>query len=271
MTGLSSAELSPANCDAFLLSAGFGKRLKALTTATPKPLVLLHGRPLIDWNLELLSRSGFRRVFVNLHYLGEQIADFLGDGSRWGVEILYSREPILLDTGGGIKNIEHRLQSEALVTINSDVLLGRDFDYQKLLNAHRAAGPDCIATLTVRVDTQAERFGALRVDEAGRVIRFLDESLPTDDGGSQSGLGKESSAGTVVMYAGVQVLSRAAFDFMPPAGSVFSITKDTYRMVIRQGGLLSTYLFEGYWSDVGTPERLESASKDFIPQGDSGG
>ena len=254
--------LAPANCDVLLLSAGFGKRMKTLTASMPKPMLKVQERPLIDWNLELLARAGFKRAVINLHYLGGRIEEFVQNGARWGIAVEYSREPVLLDTGGGIKNVEHRLRSQSLVTVNSDALLGRDFNYQALLDAHAAAGPDCMATLAVREDPGADRYGLLQIDPAGRIVSFLDADVP----GLQAGVAASGKT-TAVMYAGVQVVSRKAFAEMPPAGSIFSITKDTYRTIIRKGGLLASYKFDGYWSDVGTPERLEAASKEFAAAG----
>jgi len=244
--------LKPADCDVMLLSAGRGTRMRTLTSTCPKPMLCVQGRPLIDWNLELLSQAGFKRVIINLHYLGDRIEEFVLDGRKWGLAVEYSRELVLLDTGGGIKNIERRLRSQWLVTVNSDVLLGRDFRYQLLLDEHSGAGPSCLATLTVREVPDAERFGLLRIDPSGRIISFLDARAP---GGGGEGRG--------VMYAGVQIISRKIFEEMPPAGSIFSLTKDSYRTIVQKGGLLAAYKFDGYWSDVGTPERLEAASKEF--------
>ena len=86
-----------------LLAAGRGERMRPLTDETPKPLLEVGGQPLIVWHLQRLARAGFADVVINLSWLGEQIAAALGDGSRFGLRIAYSREPWpALETGGGI-------------------------------------------------------------------------------------------------------------------------------------------------------------------------
>ena len=122
--------------DVLLLAAGFGKRLEPLTVNTPKPLLEVGDKPLIAWNLELIARSGFSRVFINLHHLGERISEFVGDGSHWGLSVEYSKEDPILETGGAIKNIEHKLREPYLITLNSDILLGPDFSLARILEAH---------------------------------------------------------------------------------------------------------------------------------------
>ena len=88
---------------AMLLAAGFGTRLRPLTESVPKPLLPLGPYPLLVWNLLLLRRHGIGDVMINLHYRGEQIRQALGDGSPWRMRLVYSHEPVLRGTGGGIK------------------------------------------------------------------------------------------------------------------------------------------------------------------------
>ncbi|MDW7655053.1 MAG: sugar phosphate nucleotidyltransferase, partial [Nitrospiraceae bacterium] len=87
---------------AMILAAGLGTRLRPLTDTTPKPLLPVAGTPLIVWNLLLLKRHGFQDVIINLHHLGSMIEQALGDGSRYGLQIVYSYEPVILGTGGGL-------------------------------------------------------------------------------------------------------------------------------------------------------------------------
>ncbi|HWC50736.1 MAG TPA: sugar phosphate nucleotidyltransferase, partial [Nitrospira sp.] len=88
---------------AMILAAGLGTRLRPLTNAIPKPLLPIAGTPLIVWNLLLLKRHGFQDVIINLHHLGPMIEQALGNGSKYGMRIYYSHEPVILGTGGGIK------------------------------------------------------------------------------------------------------------------------------------------------------------------------
>lgn len=238
-------------CDVFLLAAGLGTRLRPLTDDRPKPMVDLLGKPIIDWNLELLSRAGFRRVIINLFYKGEQIREHVGDGARWGLDVLYSEETVLLDTGGGIKNIEHLVSSEHLLTFNSDTVLGPDFDLAGLVGSHRDDPERPLATMVVRDDPQIEQYGSIWVDAAGRVVELTGSIVPG------------SSPSKRVMFAGVQVLRREIFELMPGRGAVFSITRDTLAQALRDGRFVRAFPYAGYWNDLGTPERLAAASKDL--------
>ncbi|MCB0358643.1 MAG: nucleotidyltransferase family protein [Bdellovibrionales bacterium] len=239
----------PIAADVLLLAAGFGTRLGKLTAEIPKPLVQVAGRALVDRNLELLGRAGFRRVILNLHYRAEQIQNFVGDGSAWGLCVEYSHEPVLLDTGGAIKQIQSRLKFDNLFTVNSDIILGSDFSFRKLLAHHRSQEPSAAATLVLREDPEAEAFGAVGVDAAGRICRFLGTTYV------------DHPVRATLMYTGVQVLSTSLLDQMPPAGSIFSITKDTYPSALAAGAVLSSIRYQGLWNDVGTPERLAEAEQ----------
>ena len=91
---------------AMILATSLGTRLRPLTNTIPKPLLPVAGTPLIVWNLLLLKRHGFHDVIINLHHLGPMIEQTLGNGSKYGVRIYYSHEPVILGTGGGIKQAE---------------------------------------------------------------------------------------------------------------------------------------------------------------------
>lgn len=235
--------------DVLLLAAGYGKRLRPLTETIPKPLIEAGGSTLIEHNMRLLARSGFKRVIINLHYLGDLIREFIGDGSRWNLEVEYSVEPVLLDTGGAIKNIEHRMATAHLLTINSDTVFADDFSLGPLLAEHLQSEESPVATMLLREDPEAEAYGSLGVDAGGRVVDFLGQHYgPTP-------------AAQTLMFAGVQVLSKRLIEALPPAGSIFSITRDVLPGVLARGDLVKSVRYDGYWSDVGTPGRLEEVRK----------
>ena len=106
---------------AFLLAGGKGERLQPLTHSIPKPRVLIHGKPLIQRNIETLRESGSKDIIINLFYLGNKIEEFLGDGSKLGVEIRYSREESLLGTGGAIVNALDLIGNEPFLLMSSDI------------------------------------------------------------------------------------------------------------------------------------------------------
>ena len=119
---------------AILLAAGRGERLRPLTDAIPKPLCHVQGLPLIEHHLVRLSQAGFRQIIINHAYLGDQIRQYLGNGSRWGLTILYSPEPPgALETGGGIYNALHRFGiNEPFITVNADIFTNYSFAELKI-------------------------------------------------------------------------------------------------------------------------------------------
>ena len=107
---------------AMILAAGLGTRRGELTATIPKPLIKIQQHYLIEFPLTLLKKAGIREVIINTHYLAGQMEQTLGDGSKYGLHIIYSREETILGTGGGVKKAEELIGSEAFVLINADIL-----------------------------------------------------------------------------------------------------------------------------------------------------
>ena len=150
---------------AMVLAAGQGTRLHPLTERTPKALVAVSGRPMIEYSLLLLKRFDIRDIIINLHHLGSQIESYLGDGTKWGLHITYSQEPELLDTGGGLLKAKRFLDDGTFIVINTDVLI--DLSLSELIAFHnqkRAA-----ATLVLRPDPLADQYGSMEIDSDGRI------------------------------------------------------------------------------------------------------
>lgn len=237
--------------DILLLSAGFGRRLRPLTDTLPKALVRVAGKTLIERHLEQLAAQGAQRVVINLHHLGDQIRQFAGDGSRWGVAIAYSPEPVILDTGGAIKKIEAQLKGRALLTINADVILDDRFQYAGLIADHLSSANDPpLATMLLRKDPEQQRYGEIGINNEGVVVQFLDVHAPADGSVASSDL---------FMFCGIQVLAPAVFPYLPEAEVPCSITRDVLKPLVAGGFRLKGVPFDGLWFDVGTPERLKAA------------
>lgn len=108
---------------AMILAAGRGERMGALTDTTPKPLLKVAGKALIEHCIENLAQAGFKELVINLSHLGQQIKDFCGDGSRWNLRIAYSDEgPIALETAGGISHALPLLGDQPFLVINADII-----------------------------------------------------------------------------------------------------------------------------------------------------
>jgi NDP-sugar pyrophosphorylase family protein len=229
---------------AMILAAGFGTRLRPLTDRLPKALLPVAGIPLIEWNLRLLRRHGISDVVINLHHLGTRIEQHLGDGTRFGLRLSYSREPIILGTGGGIKQVEPFFGGEPFLVLNGDTLLEVDLD--ALVRFHRERG--ALATMVVRADPDPDRWGAVEVDEGQGVVRIggrgRKEPIPAE---------KRMFAGVHVMHPGLLV--------SVPCGRESSII-DAYVRELENGAVIAAFEMTGYWSDVGTPERYAQAQRD---------
>jgi len=114
----------------FLLAAGLGRRLLPHTANKPKCLIDIGGKPLLSWHLEKLKSFGIDNLIINLFHKGEQIENFLGDGSKWGINIEYVYEKELLGTGGGIGNALSSIGSQPFIVMSGDVWT--DFDFSNL-------------------------------------------------------------------------------------------------------------------------------------------
>ena len=153
---------------AMVLAAGLGTRLRPLTASLPKPLLPLGPHPLLVWNLLLLRQYGIKDVMINLHHLGERIRQALGDGSQWHMRIVYSHEPVLLGTGGGIKRVEEFFQDGPFLVLNGDTVA--TLDLSQLVAHHHSEG--ALATMVLRDDPEVERWGVVETDHHDRVLRI---------------------------------------------------------------------------------------------------
>lgn len=228
---------------AIVFAAGYGERLRPMTDKLPKALIPVAGRAMIEYPLLLLKYYGIREIVINLHHLGEKIETYLGGGKRLGLKITYSKETELLDTGGGLLRARPFLGDDTFVVINSDVLI--DLHLPDLLHHHRQHG--AIATLVLRQDPDAERYGSIEASVDFKIQRFLGFAAPHEI---------SSHPLTKFMFTGVQVLEPKVFDCMGPE-SVFSITKVTYPRMLTKGESLYGFPFEGHWQDLGTVERIK--------------
>ncbi len=229
---------------AMILAAGLGTRLRPLTNTIPKALLPIAGTPLIVWNLLLLKRHGFQDVVINLHYLGPLIEQALGDGSRYGLRIIYSREPVILGTGGGLKQAESHFFGESVLVLNADTLV--EFDLGALCAFHEQR--KAVATLVLRKDPGAARWGLVEMDLDNRIVRIIGRGC-ADQVPTQSR-----------MFAGIHVFNPRLLRDVPKA--VASTIIDPYVAAIERGETVLGYDCEGYWSDIGTPERYAQAEQD---------
>ena len=207
---------------ALILAAGRGERMRPLTDATPKPLLEIGGKRLIEWHLEKLARAGVREVVINTSHLAEQFPAALGDGSRWGLRLDYSYEgPEPLETGGGMLRALPLLGVDPFIAVNGDIWT--DFDFSTL--PQDPSGPAHL----VLVDNPAHH--------------------PQGDFDLENGVVLDQPRLT---FAGIGV-------YRPELLAGHKPGKFPLAPVLRaatRNGRVSGEHYLGRWSDVGTPQRL---------------
>jgi MurNAc alpha-1-phosphate uridylyltransferase len=214
---------------AMILAAGRGERMRPLTDHTPKPLLLVGGKPLIVWHIERLAKAGFKEIVINHAHLGSQIESMLKDGSLWGVSIQYSPEASALETAGGIANALPLIGSDPFLVVNGDVFTEIDFA-SLVLNA------DDLAHL-VMVDNPPQHPQG--------DFALIGDRLMVD------GISK-------LTFSGVGVYHPNLFVSVKPgeAAKLAPLLKDAMNK-----GLVTGQYHQGLWHDIGTPERLNALDK----------
>ena len=223
---------------AVILAGGLGRRLRPLTSDRPKPMVEVAGKPIVEWQIMWLKKYGIRTFIVLTGYLKEKIIDYLGSGSRLGVNITYVVEDVPLGTGGAIKNAEGILKKiDRFIVINGDIIT--NIDVNILLNSLTDRYLASIALVPLK-----SPYGIVKVDEEGNVRSFLEKPLIKD----------------YLINAGVYVMRPGILDYLPVKGDIEKTTFPT----LASKGLLKGVVFENvYWRSIDTLKDLEEVSKDI--------
>ena len=216
-----------------ILAAGRGERMGNLTRDLPKPLIRAKGKPLIEWHLEKLSNSGFKDIVINVSYLPEMIKDFVGDGSRWQLNVTYSEENPILETAGGIKNALSLLGKEPFAVINSDIFSNFNYAKLKLISLNNSSDGHLVLVKNPE-HNQTGDFGLLENDCLALNVNAL------------------------YTFSGIAVYHPRFFDVMETGVKMqlLPLLKSSI-----SNSLIKGELFEGIWSDIGTLERLEAINK----------
>ena len=230
---------------AVIMAGGEGTRLRPLTSNCPKPMLPLANRPMMEHIITLLKRHGVDEVVVTVAFLANQIRNYFGDGSEFGVKMVYATEDQPLGTAGSVRNAMDVL-TERFLVISGDVLT--DIDLGKILAEHDEK--QALATIgLVSVDNPLE-FGIVITREDGSIERFLEK--PT--------WGQVFSD---TINTGIFVLEPEIFDFIPPDRPV-DFSSEVFPAILEAGKPLFGSVAEGYWEDVGTLEAYVSAHKDVM-------
>ncbi len=233
--------------EAIVLVGGQGTRLRPLTIVTPKPMLPTAGVPFLAHQICRLAGAGLRRIVLATAYLPDAFTGHFGDGAAYGVELDYVTEERPLGTGGAIRNAVDRLRGgpdEPVVVLNGDVLSGHDLSAQLTRHAER----DADVTLHLTAVENPRAFGAVPVDESGRVTAFLE---------------KTPRPVTNRVNAGCYVFRRRVLERIP-AGRPVSVERETFPGLLAEGFVVIAHDQQAYWLDVGTPAAYVRGSADLV-------
>lgn len=229
------------------MAGGEGTRLRPLTLNVPKPMLPIANRPMMEHIVSLLRRHGITEIVVTVAYLANSIRTYFGDGSEFGVRMVYATEDTPLGTAGSVRNAMEELDERFLV-ISGDVLT--DIDLSSIVAFHDAR--DALATIgLVRVEDPVE-FGIVITREDGSIERFLEKP----------------SWGQVfsdTINTGIFVLEPEIFDHISTDGPV-DFSSDVFPALLERGDRLFGAVADGYWEDVGTLDAYGRAHQDILDE-----
>ena len=228
---------------ALILAGGEGTRLRPLTSTVPKPVVPLVDRPFIRFMIDWLGSHGVDDIVMSCGHLASGVRNVLGDGSALGIRLRYVEEPRPLGTGGALKYAESLLD-ERFLMLNGDVLT--DMNLTALIALHEQTGATATLALTPVEDPSA--YGLVRTRDGGEVTEFVEKPSP-------------DQIDTNNISAGAYVLERSVLDLLE-ADQPASIERDVFPRLVGEG--LYGYVSNGYWLDIGTPERYLEGTFDIL-------
>lgn len=231
---------------AVIMAGGEGTRLRPLTSRTPKPMMPVANKPMMEHIVALLRRHGFTEIVVTLAFMPDAIRNWFGDGSDYGVRFEYAIEEHPLGTAGSVRNAAHLLGDEQILVISGDVLT--DIDLGQLVKNHGSSG--AVATIGLTEVANPLEFGIVITDESGSIERFLEKP----------------SWGQVfsdTINTGIFVLEPEVLDGIEPGQSV-DFSSDVFPALLASGAPLHGSVAEGYWEDVGTLDAYLRAHTDVL-------
>jgi NDP-sugar pyrophosphorylase family protein len=203
------------------------------------------GKPCLEHAVRLLKRHGVEDIVVNLHYLPEQVTDYFGDGSRFGVRLTYSYEEELLGTAGGFKKVEEFFGGGTALIVSGDALT--DIDLGDFYRFHREQG--ALATLALKKVADPTRYGVVVTDGA-RVVRFQEKP-------------KREEAVSLLANTGIYLFEPEIFREIP-AGVFYDFGRQVFYDLLRQGNPPGGFELNGYWCDVGDLAVYREAHRDIL-------
>lgn len=237
---------------AVIIAGGKGTRLRPLTYGCPKPMLPLVDRPFLEWMINRCREASVCDILLNVQYQARQVIDYFGDGDRFGVKIRYVEESTPLDTAGAIKLAEPYFTGESLIVFNADILT--NLDLTALIKFHKSTNADATLTLTRVPDITP--FGLVEINQQSQVQAFREK--PNAEQAVEF-----LAQGIDTINAGTYVLEPKIFDIYP-TGEPLSFERKVFPNVLERGLKMMGFVWDGYWMDMGTPEKYFQAQIDVL-------
>lgn len=219
---------------AIVMAGGEGTRLRPLTSNTPKPMVKIMDRPVLEHIVSLLRKNGISDICMTLRYMPEKITEYFKDGSDFGVNITYSIESSPLGTAGSVKNCADFIGNDDFIVISGDCVC--NFDLKSAFAFHKSNR--ALSTIVLYSCTDPLEYGLVVTDDSGKVMKFIEK--PGWDG-----------VVTNLVNTGIYIMSPRALRFIPE-NSPYDFGKDFFPDILRQGENIYATESKGYWCDVGS-------------------
>ena len=231
---------------AILLAGGKGTRLRPLTIHTPKPIVPIFNRAFLHYQIDLLKQvPEIDEVILSLNYQPRRIEEVFGDGADLGIKIRYVVEPAPLGTAGAIKYAGDKL-TESVVVFNGDVMT--QLDLAAVIRMHRER--KARATIVLTPVDNPSAYGLVETDGQSNIKRFIEKPKPEE-------------ITTNHINAGIYVLEPDTFDRIP-SEVPWSIERSYFPSLIERNETFVAYIYNGYWIDIGTPEKYVQVHHDIM-------
>lgn len=228
---------------AIILAGGLGTRLRPLTNETPKPLLPIKGKPIIQHAIENLKKYGIKEIILSIGYKAEKIQDYFKDGRQIGVKISYCIETEPLGTGGAVKQASINIK-EPFILLWGDNLT--DINFKEMIKSYIKNNAKIIMALTPREDV--EHFGVAKL-EGDKILYFVEKP-------------RREEAPSNLINAGAFIIDPEVLKILPEGKS--SIERDCFEKLAKQG-VIYAYKHKGQWLPTDDIEKYKKADKEFKP------
>lgn len=230
---------------AIIMAGGEGKRLRPITCTMPKPMVPVLNRPIVEYTMELLKKHGITDAVYTLHYMGETIRNYVGDGSRWGLKCSFAESDKPLGTAGSVRQAVEDAP-ERIIVLSGDGIT--DIDLTELIDEHEKSGAP--VTIALKMVKNPGEYGIAVLDKKGDIERFIEKP-------------DKSEVFSDLANTGIYIIEPEVVE-MIPKDKEFDFSKDLFPMVMEKKMRIHGCRVNGYWCDVGDIAELRRAQADML-------